>query len=115
MAKKAFLSLCAAAPAVLFIACVVFPWSASASAVLAITGILLSVALLGWSLCNLVRHWRRSLLGFASLLVCLCSSGVVADYLAVYHKYHSQNGQPNAAASPPAVLTGGSNVLELKK
>jgi uncharacterized membrane protein len=96
MPKKLFIALCIAAPVSFAMVRAIFPQSVSVAAVFAITGLVLSVVLLGWSIWNLFHHRRRAMLGFGSVLVCFCFLVVIADYFAAHEQRQRQSSGTNA-------------------
>jgi len=95
MAKKPFIALCIAAPVAFALVRPIFPRSVSVAALFAITGLVLSAILLGWSIRKLFSDRRRSVLGFGSVFVCFCFLVVVADYFAAHEQRRRQSGGTN--------------------
>jgi len=95
MANKLFVTLCIAAPVAFALVRPIFPHSVSVAAVFAITGLILSVVLLGWSIRKLFSDRRRVMLGFGSVFVCFCFLVVVADYFAAHERRQRQTAGTN--------------------
>jgi len=93
MANKAFIALCIAAPAALTLVRPVFPHNVSVAAVFAITGLVLAVVLLGWSIWKLFSDHRHAGFGFVSVFVCFFFLVVVADYFAAHKRRQRQQSQ----------------------
>jgi hypothetical protein len=95
MAKKLFIALCIAAPVAFVFVRPIFSHSVTVAAVFAITGVVLAVALLGWSIWKLFRDRRLVGFGFVSVFVCFCFLVVVADYFAAHEQRQRQNAATN--------------------
>ena len=94
-----FFAVCVAAPGLLALAYPIFPLSFWLSAVFTIAGLAFSCVLFVWSLLNLVRHWRRSVLGFVCLIVAFGFLVVMADIFAMnQHRDQSPNKSPEPTA-----------------
>ena len=91
MAKKLFIALCIAAPVAFALVRPIYPHSVSVAAVFAITGLVLAVVLLGWSIWKLFSDRRHVGFGFLSVLVCFCFLVVVADYFAAHRQRQRQS------------------------
>lgn len=91
MANKAFIALCIAAPVAFGLVRPIFAHSVSVAAVFAITGIVLGVVLLGWSMWKLFSDRRFVGFGFLSVFVCFCFLVVVADYFAAHVRRQRQS------------------------
>ena len=90
MAHKSFIALCIAAPVSFALVRPIFPHSVPVAAVFAITGLVLAVILLGWSIWKLFSDRRYVGFGFLSVFVCFCFLVVVADYFAAHHRRQQQ-------------------------
>ncbi len=84
MVNRLFITLCIAGPVVLALVRPIYPHSPSVAAVFAITGLVLFVILLGWSVWKLFSDRRHVMIGFGAVFVSSCFLVVVADYFAAY-------------------------------
>ena len=95
MTKKLFIALCIAAPVAFALVRPIFAHSVSVAAVFAITGVVLAVVLLGWSIWKLFSDRRHVGFGFISVFVCFCFLIVVADYFAAHERRQMQSANTN--------------------
>lgn len=95
MTKKLFIALCIAAPVAFALVRPIFVHSVSVAAAFAITGLVLAVVLLGWSIWKLSSDRRHVGFGFLSVFVCFCFSVVVADYFAAHEARQRQSAGTN--------------------
>jgi high-affinity Fe2+/Pb2+ permease len=97
MARKVFIALCIAAPVAFALVRPIFPHSTSVAAVFAVTGLVLAVVLLAWSIRKLFSDRRHVSFGFASVFVCFCFLVVVADYFAAHEQRQRQSSGTNVS------------------
>ena len=97
MAKKGFITLCIAAPVAFALVRPIFPHSVSVAAAFAITGLVLAVVLLGWSVWKMFADRHHVGFGFLSLFVCFCFLVVVADYFAAHELRQRQSAGTNTS------------------